>query len=129
MFQKHLFSMSNKTKVSKASVIGFSASILCAIHCMAMPFILSFGVLGGMNFGSGLEFGMIGISIIFGIWSIGTGYKKHGNRLVVALFVTGALLLSTYFLFAHSILVHTFNTLGGLMVAASFFWNFRIIQS
>jgi len=118
--------MNDKTKVSKASVIGFSASILCAIHCMAMPFILSLGVLGGMNFGSGLEFGLIGISILFGIWSIGTGYKTHKNFFVIALFTGGALLLSSHFLLSHGTLINIFSTLGGLMVAASFFWNFRI---
>ncbi|MCE7933359.1 MAG: MerC domain-containing protein [Chlorobi bacterium CHB2] len=65
--------------------LGLSASTICAIHCMAMPFLL--GVLPTLGLGflaSGwFELAMIGISVVLGAITLKhrTGCIKRSTRL------------------------------------------------
>lgn len=76
MFQKH-----NKKSFLDWDQLGFWVSLVCGIHCVAMPFVL-----GLMPFtGNGelihefAEIGVLLVTIIVGTYAMTTGYKKHRN--------------------------------------------------
>lgn len=64
--------------------IGFSASLLCAIHCAALPFLLSMAPLAGLQF---LDNRLIEHTIILLSFSIASvalikGYRRHHHKLL-----------------------------------------------
>ncbi|MEO8665194.1 MAG: MerC domain-containing protein, partial [Ignavibacteria bacterium] len=71
------------TLALKLDSIGFIASTLCAIHCAAMPFLLLFFTLYGLQFIANplIEFLFISSSVIIGIFTFSHGYFNHHKRL------------------------------------------------
>jgi hypothetical protein len=59
--------------------IGFSASLLCAVHCAALPFLLTLAPLAGLQLLSNLwiEYSIIIFSFIIASSSIIHGYRRH----------------------------------------------------
>lgn len=71
---------------------GTAVSWVCAIHCLAMPFVLSFLPLLGFSFlaHKGLEYGFIAVSITIASMSLLPGFFKfHRNINTLLLFITG----------------------------------------
>ncbi len=77
-----------------ADRLGIGASVLCLIHCLALPFALTlFAGWGGSDHGSFhllAALTTLPIAIAAG-WP---GYRVHRKRHVVALFVAGGLLIA-----------------------------------
>ncbi|MEM9991754.1 MAG: MerC domain-containing protein, partial [Bacteroidota bacterium] len=62
--------------------IGFSAALICAIHCMAVPIIVTFGAISGLSLleNHAIETFFIVTSVVLAGWSLLTAYrKKHKN--------------------------------------------------
>ncbi|MFY8026057.1 MAG: MerC domain-containing protein [Sediminibacterium sp.] len=81
---------------SKWDSISISASLLCAIHCVVLPFF--FTTLPLFNFdiieNIWIESFTILVSAFFGGWAIFNGYRKyHRNKFVVFIFLQGMLML------------------------------------
>ena len=57
---------------------GFS-SFLCAIHCIALPFVIALLPAWGLTWLSSEAFGegMIIFTVIFGLWAFVSGLKEH----------------------------------------------------
>jgi len=117
--------------------LGFSASTICAIHCMAMPFLI--GVLPALGLGflaSGwFEIAMIGISVVIGAVTLGTSYRLHRQVNPIIMMVSGAVVLLFNFFGHefHSELAETLHpyiaTVGGLMIAYSYWINNKLCSS
>ena len=124
LLQKDYICFVNKKRSTQLSIIGTSASLLCAIHCLSLPILLSAGALGLSNLFSNplVEFSLISISIIFGVLVISKGYAKHKKGLIVFLFTSSALLLLIFGLILQD---HTsiYHTLGSVGIAISFLLN------
>lgn len=76
--------------------LGIATSILCAIHCVVLPLVLTSLPLLGMDLihDPVFEWGMIVLAIAIGFYSLYHGYvKHHQNKLPVYLFIAGAALL------------------------------------
>jgi hypothetical protein len=71
---------------------GVAVSWLCAVHCLAMPFLISFLPLIGISFlaGEGFEYIFIGISIVLAMLSLLPAYfKQHRKIRTLLLFASG----------------------------------------
>ncbi len=126
MFQKDYICEVNKKRSAQLSILGASASILCAIHCISLPFLLSAGALGLSGFFSNpfVEFSLISISVVFGVLIIRKGYAKHKQLPIVWLFGTSSIILIVFGLILHN---HTsiLHTIGGVGIALSFLLNWK----
>lgn len=77
-------------------LLGISVSVLCALHCVGLPLLLSSFTLLGSQWlhNPWLEVSMIVISLLLGVLSFYRGcFVQHKNKLPLLLFVPGVALL------------------------------------
>ncbi|MBS1914089.1 MAG: MerC domain-containing protein [Bacteroidetes bacterium] len=115
---------------------GVSASTLCAIHCAAVPFLISILPAVGLGFlgGRAFELSMIGISTVLATFSLGSSYRVHRKLNPLMMMSTGIMLM----LFnvvgheSHTELAETLHpylaALGGLMIASAHWLNMRLCR-
>jgi hypothetical protein len=78
--------------------LGIATSLACAIHCLALPLVLTSLPLFGINIihNGFFEWGMILLAFGVGVYALVHGYKTHHkNLLPIILFCIGFLLLVT----------------------------------
>lgn len=75
--------------------LGMCTSVLCMIHCMAMPLLLILGMdtLLWWTENEAFELTLIGLSLLIGSISFVGGYKRHKQHFVPVLFIAGVLLM------------------------------------
>ncbi len=125
----YICNMKTLTRRFNADQLGMLASISCAIHCAALPFVLTLLPLIGLEFlaNSWVEIVMIFISLILGCYSLFKSYPKHKNVLPITLLATGfAFIFSGHFLF-HEI-EFILIPLGGFTIAFSHFVNWKLMK-
>lgn len=125
------FKTSNFLSLNK-DFLGFLASMLCAVHCAALPLILTFSALSGLSFLANhtIEFVFLGISAVIATWSLIPSYKEHHQNIKPLLIVAVgfAFLISSRFL-PHGILEHTITAIGGFTVAIAHVVNWKLMKS
>lgn len=74
---------------------GAAASLLCAVHCAAMPLALVSMPLLGAGFLSSFEFecAMFALAAVLGSAGAWMGCRKHGSKAVLVFFAAGLALL------------------------------------
>lgn len=111
--------------------LGFSASMLCALHCLSLPFLLSIGTMGSLNWldNFGVELFFIVLSFIIASWSLGQSYfAQHRNFKALSVVILGfVLILISRFVADSSEVI--FTTLGGSLVAAAHFINWKLSKT
>lgn len=67
-----------KIKNNNIDLIAFSSSIICAVHCAAIPVVLSFSSLGSLHFLENpyIEWTFICFGLVFVLTSLWPSYKK-----------------------------------------------------
>ncbi|MEJ4087380.1 MerC domain-containing protein [Galbibacter orientalis] len=67
-----------KIKNNTIDLIALSSSLICAIHCAAIPIVLSFSSLSSLHFLENpiIEWTFIGFGLIFVLTSLWPSYKK-----------------------------------------------------
>ncbi|MCB0688185.1 MAG: MerC domain-containing protein [Saprospiraceae bacterium] len=112
--------------------VGFIASFLCAIHCAAIPFVLTFSIWGGMSWISDpiFELGFLVASITIAGFTLWNGYIKETiDKRSMILFLSGFALL-----FISRALPHThgveliFAITGGLTVATGHVFHWMALR-
>jgi hypothetical protein len=74
--------------------IGITASLLCAIHCIAAPFLLLLLPAAGSVWAHPAVHWVLAIFVVpLALWVLFKGYTKHGNKLTLVAATTGALLI------------------------------------
>ncbi len=112
--------------------LGFLASMLCAIHCAALPLILTFSALSGLTFLANhtIEFVFLGVSAIIASWSLIPSYKeKHGNTLPLKVVAIGFVFLVASRFIPHGFMEHFITAIGGTIVAISHLINWKLVKS
>lgn len=113
--------------------IGFSASLICAIHCATMPIILSIiSSMPSLFFLSNplFEISMIALSIIIGFSSILPAYlKQHGKISPLALMLLGFCFIFSGHFIAIEELEPIVTPIGAFLVAISHFVNYKLLKS
>lgn len=113
--------------MNKLERVGAGMSLLCAIHCAAMPVLVGALPLVGSRMGSShwLEALMIGTAALIGYSTLGMSFRRHRRPAPLAIF-TGGLLTVTL---AHTLVSHEASTLpavvGALGLAGAQFLNRR----
>jgi hypothetical protein len=112
--------------------LGFLASMLCAVHCAALPLILTVSAFSGLSFLGNhmIEFVFLGISLIIATWSLIPSYKKHHHNIkpLIIVGVGFVFLISSRFL-PHGFTEHFITAIGGFVVAISHIVNWRLVKS
>lgn len=115
--------------------LGFSASVLCALHCAALPLLLTAGAFSGMAWleNEWVEMFFIGSAIVFASWSLLKAFFKHQNILPLLMVIVGFSFILWNHFGHHEGEVHTHGdagaallaVLGGLLIAAAHYVNWR----
>jgi drug/metabolite transporter superfamily protein YnfA len=115
-----------------ADFIGMSASLLCAIHCALLPFLLSMASLSGFHFlgNPAIEASVVFISLLLACFAIVHGYRKHhGNWYPVITAAIGFLFIGFAHLLEGSIFHHLFSAAGGVLIALAHLLNWRLSRT
>ncbi|MGH8125538.1 MAG: MerC domain-containing protein [Rhodanobacteraceae bacterium] len=108
--------------------IGATASLLCAVHCVLLPFVLALLPLLGLEFLAGHTFERVFVACAAALASasILTGYRRHRKRQALFLMAPGIVLLVfgvAINLDVH-VVIHTVSVVsGGLLVASAHVTN------
>lgn len=109
--------------------LGFSASLLCAIHCISLPLLLSVGALGGLAWLENeiLEHGIILFSFIIASWSLGQSYFKYRLKFdaIAVVFIGFGFILAAH-TFAES-LEPILMMIGGCCIAFAHYLNWKMV--
>lgn len=111
--------------------IGFSASVACALHCAALPFILTLAPLAGLEIldNPWVEYAFIAASLIIAVSSLSHGYRKHHHKpesLITVAF--GFLLIGVGQLIHAEAWEIPLMAAGGSIVALAHLINWKHIQ-
>ena len=110
--------------------IGFSASFICAIHCAALPILLTtisasnLGILADPSF----EIFMIITSIIIGVSSLLPSYKAHKKTSPIALLFVGFFLIFAGHFLVSEDYESIITPLGAFIVAFSHLINWKLTK-
>ena len=111
--------------------VGFSASMLCAIHCAVLPFLLTLAPLAGLQFleNPWIEYSFIILSLLIAANALVHGYRRHHHK-SLALFVAlvGFLLIALGRLIELEWTEILFTSLGGVTIAIAHLINWKHIQ-
>jgi len=117
-------------------IVGMWASTICAIHCLALPFLLVVLPLAGITLIADLVWEIIFLTIaaVVGVIGISRSLKIHGKKLPAIMLSAGLLFLVVSKIelsHGHQTLEpHTFLAFsGGILVAAAHFVNLRFKKS
>lgn len=113
---------------------GALGSLLCAVHCAALPMLLAVAPALGLSFwlSGELEAGIVVFVTLLGLFSLILGYRRHRALQALLLLLPGLLLLWAGLLHEqlhHSLVPHAVvMTLGGVLVGAAHLMNLRLNQ-
>lgn len=117
-------------KVS-GDAISIGASLLCAVHCIALPIVFTTIPFLGIELihNPYIESVTVLISMLIGGWAINHGYRKHHRKqAVLLLFITGILLL----LIGNFLTVRRgeviLKLLGGIFLVTAHIKNWRAVK-
>jgi hypothetical protein len=110
-------------------ILGFSASFLCAIHCVLLPLVLSFGLAGGLPWleSHSLELALIFSTLIMASWSLLGSWPKHHKTQPMLLAALGFLIIFGVHLLDGNV-AHYVSALGGTLIAYAHFINWRLLH-
>lgn len=114
---------------SYLDVMGFSASFLCAIHCMLMPLVLSFGLVGMSWLESPLvEWTFILSTLVLASWSLLGSLPNHNNKRPLVIAVIGFAIILGVHLLEH-VVGHVVAAIGGVLIAYAHYLNWRLMTN
>jgi len=107
--------------------LGIATSLACAIHCIALPLLLTSLPLFGVNIIHNIyfEWGMILLAFVVGVFALFHGYKTHHKNVVpLLLFTAGFLLLITkqFFLTVEGYFVVP----AVILIISAHYYNYRL---
>jgi hypothetical protein len=107
--------------------LGFSASFLCAIHCLAIPVLLAFGLFGGAAWLENplMEWGLIITAVIIGSLAIGKGYFKQHHKLNPVIWASVGFTILVVSRFLGHELEHFATAVGGFSIAFAHYENWK----
>jgi len=121
-----------KIKTPTFDIIALTSSLICAIHCAAVPIVLSFSSLSSLHFLHNplIEWSFIGLGLVFVFVSLWPSYRKVHQRskpLLIAAIGFGLIALGRLDL---NEAWEVSNTVGGaLMVSMAHFVNWKLVRS
>ena len=113
---------------------GATASWLCAIHCLILPFFITLLPLVGLSFllSETTERVFIGISFALALLSLLPAYfRQHGKAQAIIIAFAGiGLIALTHFLFEENLIAKSiFLLAGAILISAAHFTNRRLCRA
>lgn len=111
--------------------VGFTTSLLCAVHCAALPLLLSLAPLTGLRFldNPAIEQAVILLSFLFASLAMAQGYRKyHQKTRPLWLVVGGFLLIGSGHYFHSAWGEPVLSSAGGLSIALAHLINWKHIR-
>ncbi len=106
--------------------VGLWLSVLCTIHCLAMPFLMTaLPFLGNSFFSEQSEIYLIGGSAILAIFLLVKDYRNHQNPLPLKLLVLALCCNFTGLFWAKQNYEIFFNVTGALIMALAYWLNWN----
>jgi hypothetical protein len=121
-----------KIKNQTLDVIALGSSLLCAIHCAAIPIVLSFSALGSLHFLSNpwIEWAFITLGGVLVLFSIYPSYiKAHKNKNPLAYALVGFLSIGLGRLHLNEIWEVGFTVMGALLVGYAHLKNWKLLKA
>jgi hypothetical protein len=113
-------------------LVGFSASAICALHCLALPFILMFTSFGASPFVHHHMFENVifVISAAVGTSALIPSYRNHHRRLLPLLLFLGgfASVLIGRTLFSQVLVEVFFTVPGAIMISIAHLFNWTLCR-
>ncbi|MEX0811696.1 MAG: MerC domain-containing protein [Chitinophagales bacterium] len=112
-------------------ILGISTSVICAVHCILPPVMLSYTALGTFPFidNIGFEILILASAAIFAAWSLIPSVKLHHQKGPLLLAFFGFSLIALAHL-SHGNLIEIFMLLlGGIMLSGAHLWNWKLKNS
>ena len=83
--------------VDRLDKVGATASLMCAIHCAAMPLVVTLLPLIGLGFlaDNRIEWALVALSALMGVTSLCLGFREHRSRRAFAYLGIGIGMLAT----------------------------------
>lgn len=112
--------------------LGATGSLLCAIHCAALPLLIALLPALGIAawWGEGMERGFVAFATLLGIFSLVWGYRRHRVVRALGILAVGLAVLWAGLLYAplhHSVVPHAVAmTFGGTLVGLAHVLNLRL---
>ena len=112
--------------------VGIGASLICAVHCAALPLLFMALPLTGMKFfhNEFLDFSLIGVSFIVGYLALHRGYRKHHHKISpLLLFSIGfpVLVLGHFFLKKETSII--IIILSAALIITAHLLNWKAVRS
>lgn len=124
--------MKSKVKILALwDAAGMSASMLCALHCAALPIVLtvsSFSSLAWLDT-PWMELSILGMTLIIASYSLTRAYFKHHHILKAIIIVAigfGDILISRFL--PHGTISHLLTAIGGIIIAYAHWVNWKLTQ-
>jgi len=111
-----------------ADFAGFIASTLCAIHCAALPFVLTVGALSNLAW---MEHGVVEVifitlSVIIASWSLLRSYRTHQSLRAIGIVAAGfGFVIGSRFV--EGDWEHWLTMIGGIIIATAHVVNWRLL--
>jgi len=117
---KHTVSLKSK----RLQAAGVVLSLLCAVHCMAMPILLTAGSFATVSVLSNpwLELGLLPVGFAIAGFVLYKDYRHHNRKMPLHLFVFGFIAGVVGLIFHF----HLFIGAAAVLVMAAQFTNFRL---
>ncbi len=111
--------------------LGFSVSLLCALHCAIMPIALTFSTLSGIAFldNPAIELSIIVLSCTLALTSLTLCYLRHHQRLSPVLWAIGGFLLIGTSRLIPEGAEALVTPIGAGLVALSHYVNWRLCRN
>lgn len=109
--------------------LGFSASIACALHCAAIPLVLTLSSISNLGFLENplLEGGILLLGAIIALLSLLPGYyKKHHKIGPLILIGAGFMIILGGKLQDQALLEGIFTAIGAALLAAAHYSNWKL---
>ncbi|HEY4556551.1 MAG TPA: MerC domain-containing protein [Lysobacter sp.] len=119
------------SRLRKADRVGFTASLLCAIHCALLPIALALVPALGLGAGGWVDIdqGFVVFAGLLGVTTMTLGYRRHREFHAWVLLAAGLVLVglaSFTSLHSHSLGHAVLMTIGGLALAGAHLMNLRL---
>lgn len=115
----------------KADKIGFSMSVLCAIHCAVGPLLLTiFPIVGAELFlNHEIELLLIGSSVLIAAYTLQKDFFNYHRKAgaIILCFLGFALIIGAHFIpSSFNIPESVLASIGGFFIAFAYFYNWRL---
>lgn len=114
-----------------ADFFGFMVSLLCAIHCAGLPFLLSMLPLTGLSFLENIwiEYGFILLSFLIASYALVKSYLKYHKKPMALVMVLAGFLLIGFGRVVHvEMLEITLTSVGAVAIAVAHVVNWKNIR-